>query len=65
MKKSSLATNPDAYMASLGGWQLSCVQTLRSIVRESAELEETVKWGNLVYFSNGPVLLIRAEESRV
>lgn len=32
---------------------------------ESAPLEERVKWGHLVYFSNGPVLLIRAEEQRV
>ena len=28
-------------------------------------LEERIKWGHLVYFANGPVLLIRAEESRV
>jgi hypothetical protein len=28
-------------------------------------LEETVKWGHLDYFSNGPALLIRAEAERV
>jgi hypothetical protein len=28
-------------------------------------LEEVVKWGHLVYLYNGPVLLIRAEETRV
>jgi hypothetical protein len=28
-------------------------------------LEETVKWGHLVYAANGPVLLIRAEDERV
>ena len=65
MKKSVPAANPDAYLASLAGWQRTCVETLRSTVRESAALEETIKWGNLVYLSNGPVLLIRAEESRV
>ena len=65
MKKSTLAANPDAYMASLRGWQRACVESLRSSVRESAALEETVKWGHLVYFSNGPVLLIRAQERRV
>jgi hypothetical protein len=27
--------------------------------------KEVVKWGHLVYLSNGPVLLIRAEEQRV
>jgi hypothetical protein len=28
-------------------------------------LEEVVKWGHLVYYANGPVLLIRAEDERV
>lgn len=65
MKKSTLAANPDAYVSSLRGWQLTCVESLRSSVRESAALDETVKWGHLVYFSNGPVLLIRAEGARV
>ncbi|MFS2168551.1 DUF1801 domain-containing protein, partial [Variovorax sp. Varisp62] len=31
----------------------------------STALDEAIKWGHLVYLSNGPVLLIRAEESRV
>ena len=30
-----------------------------------AGLDEVVKWGHLVYLSNGPALLIRAEEQRV
>lgn len=34
-------------------------------MRGSSALEEVVKWGHLVYSSNGPVLLIRAEEHRV
>ena len=34
-------------------------------MRKAAELEETVKWGHLVYAANGPVLLIRAEDERV
>jgi hypothetical protein len=29
------------------------------------KFEEVIKWRHLVYFSNGPVLLIRAEEERV
>lgn len=65
MKKSVPAANPDAYVASLDGWQRGCVETLRAAVRSSATLEEVVKWGHLVYLSNGPVLLIRAEEQRV
>jgi hypothetical protein len=65
MKKSPLASNADAYLASLTGWQLNSVEALRTIVRASSKLEEVVKWGHLVYLSNGPVLLIRAEASRV
>ena len=65
MKKSTPAANPDAYVAALRGWQLPCVEGLRAAVRSSAKLDEVIKWGNLVYLSNGPVLLIRAEPTRV
>ena len=34
-------------------------------VLSAAEFDEVIKWGHLVYFSNGPVLLIRAEANRV
>ena len=34
-------------------------------VRSSANLDEVIKSGHLVYLSNGPVLLLRAEEGRV
>jgi hypothetical protein len=65
MKKSTPAANPDAYVAALDGWRRPCVENLRATVRASAALEEVVKWGHLVYLSNGPVLLIRAEAHRV
>ncbi|MDC0745410.1 DUF1801 domain-containing protein [Polyangium mundeleinium] len=65
MKKSVPAAKPDAYVASLEGWQRTCVEGLRAAVRASAELEEVIKWGHLVYFSKGPVLLLRAEPARV
>ena len=65
MKKSVPAASPDAYVASLSGWQRACVATLRASVRAAASLDEVVKWGHLVYLHDGPVLLIRAEESRV
>jgi hypothetical protein len=65
MKKSLPAANPDAYVASLSGWQRPCVEEMRKAVRGASDLEEVVKWGHLVYLSNGPVLLIRAEEARV
>ncbi|OOG47555.1 hypothetical protein B0B52_00960 [Polaromonas sp. A23] len=65
MKKSVPAESPDAYLASLSGWRQRYVQALRSTVVGTAPLQEVIKWGHLVYFSNGPVLLIRAEEERV
>lgn len=65
MQKSEPAASPDAYVAALSGWQQPCVAALRGVVLQSAALQERVKWGHLVYFSNGPVLLIRAEPSRL
>lgn len=65
MKKSIPAANPDAYVAALSGWQRLTVEKLRAAVVAIATLDEVIKWGHLVYLSNGPVLLIRAEEHRV
>jgi hypothetical protein len=65
MKKAIPAASPDAYVAALTGWQRATVEQLRAAVVGSAALDEVIKWGHLVYLSNGPVLLIRAEESRV
>jgi hypothetical protein len=59
------AADPDAYVAGLVGWQRACVEDLRAAVCAASVLEEVVKWGHLVYLTNGPVLLIRAEEQRV
>jgi len=65
MKKMQAAASPDAYVEALDGWQRELVVALRTGVRGASELEEVVKWGHLVYLSNGPALLIRAEEERV
>lgn len=65
MRKTPPAANPDAYVDALKGWRRECVEELRAAVRKAAALEEVIKWGHLVYFSNGPVLLIRAEDERV
>jgi len=64
MKKVKPAANPRAYVSALRGWRRKLVTAIRGAVRASATLEETIKWGHLVYFSNGPVLFIRAEEGR-
>ncbi|MYN01456.1 DUF1801 domain-containing protein [Pseudoduganella sp. DS3] len=66
MKKEVAAANPDAYVAALDGWRRDFVEALRAAVLEAApDLDERIKWRHLVYFSNGPVLLIRAEQERV
>jgi hypothetical protein len=60
------ADTPDAYVAALGGWRQSRVAALRAAVLEAAPgIEERLKWGHIVCFSHGPVLLIRAEPARV
>ena len=65
MKKTTLPADPDAYVAALDGWRRACVDELRAAVRGASALDEVIKWGHLVYLSNGPVLLIRAEDDRV
>lgn len=65
MKKSPPAADPNAYLAALEGWRHECVQSLRTAVLSSSPLDEVIKWGHLVFFADGPILLIRAEDSRV
>src|SRR5688500_13617448 len=65
MKKSIPPVSPAAYVDGLSGWQRVTVQGLRASVVASGNLDEVIKWGHLVYLSNGPVLLIRAEARRV
>jgi len=64
-EKTAPAQNPEAYVAALSGWQRLLVEGIRATVRKSTRLEEVIQWGNLVYLSNGPALLIRAEPDRV
>lgn len=65
MRKETPPANPDAYVAALSGWQERLVAQVRSAVRSGAAFDETIKWGHLVYFANGPAVLIRAESERV
>lgn len=65
MDKGPAAANPDAYVAGLDGWRRDRVEALRAAVRTVDGLTEAIKWGHLVYLSNGPALLIRAEGRRV
>lgn len=67
MKKVAPPKSVEEYVGSLGDWQRPLVEQLRALVLKSAPapFEEVIKWGHLVYLSNGPVLLIRAEDRRV
>ena len=66
MKKGApVAADPDAYVRALRGWRKDVVAALRGAGTGAADFEEVIKWGHIVYLSNGPVLLIRAEEERV
>lgn len=60
-----VAADPDAYVRALRGWKKQVVSQLREAAAGAASLEQVIKWGHIVMFSNGPVLLIRAEEDRV
>lgn len=59
------AESPDAFVAALSGWRRELVVLLRRAATRVPGLDERIKWGNLVYFMNGPVLMIRAEPARV
>ena len=60
------ATTAGQYIDALNGWQQRYASALRDAVLDAApQLDERLKWGHLVYFSNGPVLLVRAEAQRV
>mgnify|MGYP001163412509 FL=1 len=65
MRKVPPPASPDAYVASLKGWRRERVEMLRAAVLKAAKFEERIKWGHIIYFLNGPAILIRAEESRV
>lgn len=65
MKDNFKGRDPDAYVAGLDGWRRALVDDLRTAARAVGGLEEVIKYGHLVYLSDGPVLLIRAEGARV
>ncbi|HVL42675.1 MAG TPA: DUF1801 domain-containing protein [Brevundimonas sp.] len=65
MKGGPVAANPDAWVAGLEGWTQAPVAALREAVTTVDGLTEVIKWGHLVYLSNGPALLIRAEDERI
>ncbi|WP_269930535.1 DUF1801 domain-containing protein [Aminobacter sp. HY435] len=65
MRKEIPAKSPEAYVEVLSGWRREIVEDLRAATRAAGDPEARIKWGHIVCFSNGPVLLVRAEEARV
>jgi hypothetical protein len=65
MEKAKPGLTPDAYAASFDDWRGEELRKLRAAALAVDGVEEVIKWGHLVYLSNGPVALIRAEGKRV
>lgn len=65
MKKVVPAASPDAYVEALDGWRRDLADRLRAAARSVDGLAEVIKWGNIVYLGEGPVLMIRVEAARV
>jgi hypothetical protein len=64
MKMQSYA-GPDAFIEAQDGWRRPLVAALRAAILAAAPFEEGVKWGNLVFASNGLAVLIHVEDRRV
>jgi hypothetical protein len=56
----------DAYIAGLVGWKAEVATRLRQIVLEAApDAEESIKWAQPVYESNGPFCYMKAFKNSV
>jgi hypothetical protein len=58
-------SSPQEWLASLGAWQRPLVDAMRAAILSAATFSETVKWRNLVFVSDGPAVLIHAEDDRI
>lgn len=65
MEKVKPGLTPDAYAAAFDDWRGEELRRLRAAAQAVDGVGEVIKWGHLVYLSNGPVALIRAEGKRV
>lgn len=65
MDKAKPGLTPDVYAAAFDDWRGEELRRLRTAALAVDGVEEVIKWGHLVYLSNGPVALIRAESKRV
>lgn len=60
------ATTPAGYLAAFSGWQQAYAAALHAAVMQAVPaFDACIKWGHIVYFMNGPALLVRVEPGRV
>ena len=60
------ATTPADYLGAFSGWRQSYASALHAAVMEAVPaFDARIKWGHMVYFMNGPALLVRVEPARV
>ena len=57
--------SPDAFIEAQTGWRRPLAEALRAAILAAAPFDESIKWGNLVFYSNGFCVLIHAEDHRV
>ncbi len=65
MANGPVASNPDAYVEALSGWQRERLEMLRTAIHAGGTFDESIKWTNLLFSANGQCLVIRVEESRI
>ena len=65
MPKMQSHASPDAFVEAQGGWRRPLIETLRAAVLAAGPFAEGIKWGNIVFYSNGFCVLIHAEDHRV
>lgn len=63
--RGTAATTPDEWMMLWPGWTGGCAMALRDGLLAGAKFDLSVKWGNLLFISNGPCAAIHVEDARV
>jgi hypothetical protein len=56
---------PEEWIAMWPGWTGNCAMALRDALLAGAAFDLSVKWGNLLFASNGPCAAIHVEDTRV
>jgi hypothetical protein len=63
--RGTLAKTPEEWTALWPGWTGACAIALRDALLHGTAFETSVKWGNLLFASNGPCAVIHVEDDRV